>query len=117
MREIKFKIWDDQNKIWATDNQFHLIREEKTNVFCFRNYLKKNEPQGDVQYILCQSTGLKDKNGKEIYELSEIDGMYRVVWLFNRYVLESIANRDIFIEINEHVKYEITGEYCPIPED
>lgn len=59
MREIKFRSWDKENKKIITDN------------WCIFNYLsnreQNNEPQDKTQIIM-QYTGLKDKNGADIYE-------------------------------------------------
>lgn len=64
-----------------------------------------------------QFTGLRDKNNVEIYELHEINHKYRVVFKFNRYILQHISNRDINIEFQHGVEYEITGEYSPLEKD
>lgn len=50
MREIKFRVWD-------------LISKKMVQVIHFYNH---NDVYPD--YIFMQYTGLKDKNGKEIYE-------------------------------------------------
>ncbi len=52
-REIKFRIWDKESK-W-------MISFENMNLSIIRN----REPE---RFELMQYTGLKDKNGKEIYE-------------------------------------------------
>ena len=50
-REIKFRIWDKINRMW--------LRRFNVNLFDI----------GDLPNVeLMQYTGLKDKNGKEIYE-------------------------------------------------
>ena len=54
-REIKFRFWDNLKKAFITGKRFHLT---ETNSFL----------QHDLGFTLSQYTGLKDKNGKEIYE-------------------------------------------------
>ena len=62
MREIKFRIWNGA-KSFCTDDFV------KDNLF---NFLE-SDPE-----LVTQFTGLKDKNGKEIYE-GDIDSNYDVV--------------------------------------
>jgi len=55
MREIKFRAWEPQRKIW---HYFNSIDE----------VIKCNFSLPTYWCIWMQFTGLKDKNGKEIYE-------------------------------------------------
>ena len=55
MRPIKFRAWDTLYNEMIYDVQFR--RDDRT----FEQFL-------DSRYALMQFTGLKDKNGKEIYE-------------------------------------------------
>lgn len=55
MREIKFRAWDAIGKKMWYDVESHKVQNFKVN--------KEKE-----QWFIMQYTGLKDKNGKEIYE-------------------------------------------------
>jgi len=63
MREIKFRAWDKkQNLFWETVN----ISELVLHLDQFSNDFKQAVKNDSIIWL--QHTGLKDKNGKEIYE-------------------------------------------------
>lgn len=67
--------------------------------------------------VLMQFTGLKDKNGREIYEKMELDGKYIVDWKDGKYILIDISTGDIIPLNFKWRDYEITREYTEVQEN
>lgn len=65
MREIKFRAWDTELKMMVYENeQTGDIGYETNPVHAVNSIINEDY----VEYIWMQYTGLKDKDGKEIYE-------------------------------------------------
>lgn len=100
MREIKFRIWDKKNDRWfhgGTDEQQIKSHTDAISLFgetiCFGEILRDQNDDKVISLdrikdlVALQFTGLKDKNGKEIYENDIVeydteDGIYRTVIKF-----------------------------------
>ena len=104
MREQKFRVWDKVDKRYYNNVD---IEDIGRVLYLLNDY--------GHEYIIEQYTGLKDKNGKEIYENCELDGRYRVEYIAPKFVGKDIIKGDI-IELYDN-KFTITKEHCEISQN
>ena len=108
MREIKFRAWDGEKMHY--DTVPFAIRPDGIMCIGSKGY---NETQFNVETnidciakAVMQYTGLRDKNGKEIWEG---DIVRKVIWGYK--AKREIEDFDEWLQIERVITYEIDGEY------
>lgn len=93
MREIKFRAWDKEEKVMCYD--IPTFTDDFTDML---NRTIKYHQDNDL--VLMQYTGLKDKNGKEIYEGDII-----------KYSMGNTMQSNPMVVSFEEI-FGLLGEYC-----
>lgn len=97
-REIKFRAWNGERKVMVyQDTHTFMFNKFGFNVEQYNSYSDYDGLMSVSEPVVMQYTGLKDKNGKEIYEgdiLSMHRGQYnsQVIWDTDGYVADHIGN-------------------------
>lgn len=131
MRTIKFKLWSKRDG-WCGGfcvHQSGLISTVINAEIIEPQHMAVADAHwksltDDGEYILCQFTGLLDKNGKEIYEGDVIKSIilrypkeYTVVYSRSSFVLkENIPDDDIRISMDDSYEMDIIGNIYENPD-
>jgi uncharacterized phage protein (TIGR01671 family) len=99
MREFKFRMWDTEEKLFMNGSR---IIESRIND------LYKN---GTGRWMYQQCTGLKDNNGKEIYEGDIVQYLDGEEWSTeNGYDCNEFDNRGVIFFDEEYGRYDVTNK-------
>lgn len=123
MREIKFRAVGAKNEMiyglpYMDGKDSTVYHKEFSNRMCWRREedgAECNQPYKNG--TLMQYTGLKDKNGKEIYEKHILNNKYIVDRHRDRFYIIDISNGDMELGGINNDELEITGEYFSLPQD
>jgi len=119
MREIKFRIWDNESNSYIpnTGNPNIFPFNGKVGMTCNGSSTGHINTSDWIQeeYTLEQFTGLKDKNGKEIYEGDKVKTTYGftgiVVWneLSASFLLDNTDTMGLHSIIGMEDDFEVIG--------
>lgn len=121
MREIKFRAWLKEKKIMVEVSEINFIFNRVEYIVSKIKKLVYTQSDKLEKIILMQYTGIKDKNGKEIYEgdiISTGDGFYYYEIIFeNGSFKAKWGQYPLTITLNEIAPYcEVVGNIYENPE-
>jgi uncharacterized phage protein (TIGR01671 family) len=106
MREIKFRAWDKESNQMEYAEEMHGGKEVyfdfRGNCFKLMQHMEEDYPR-EVDAVIMQYVGIKDKNGKEIYE----GDIVRLIGQYNRVTINEV----VFTNTSFCLRFD-TGDCC-----